>query len=202
MYLNTLFLNVLDFVSQPWHWAVAGTGISLVFIALALLGRHFGVSSTFEQLCAVAGAGRLSDYFRSIDLPSNKWRIFFLSGAVLGGYIGSHLIPSPEPVAISASTVAELESIGVPYPESDALGLGMMPTSISNFTTTGGVVLALLGGFLIGFGARYGRGCTSGHAITGLAHLNLSSLLTVIGFFIGGLLMTHLFFAPLLRLLF
>ena len=53
-----------------------------------------------------------------------------------------------------------------------------------------GIFLALIGGFLVGFGARYGDGCTSGHAITGLSHLQFSSLITVIGFFIGGLLMT------------
>ena len=27
-----------------------------------------------------------------------------------------------------------------------------------------------LGGFLVGFGARYAGGCTSGHAISGLSH--------------------------------
>ncbi|MCB0854990.1 MAG: YeeE/YedE family protein, partial [Bacteroidetes bacterium] len=53
-----------------------------------------------------------------------------------------------------------------------------------------GVILAIIGGFLVGFGARYGDGCTSGHAITGLSHLQLPSLITVIGFFIGGIIMT------------
>ena len=47
------------------------------------------------------------------------------------------------------------------------------------------------GGFLIGFGTRYAGGCTSGHAITGLSNLQLPSLIAVIGFFIGGLLMNH-----------
>jgi len=51
--------------------------------------------------------------------------------------------------------------------------------------------MAIAGGFLVGFGARYGDGCTSGHAISGLAHLQLPSLITVIGFFIGGLSMAH-----------
>jgi hypothetical protein len=47
------------------------------------------------------------------------------------------------------------------------------------------------GGFLVGFGARYANGCTSGHAISGLANLQLSSLLAVIGFFAGGLISVH-----------
>jgi len=51
-----------------------------------------------------------------------------------------------------------------------------------------------LGGFLVGFGARYAGGCTSGHAISGLSNLQLPSLIAVIGFFIGGLIMTYMVF--------
>ncbi len=186
----------------PWHWSVTGVGLFLVFALLAFLGKHFGVSSTFEQMCSLAGAGRLSDYFKNINLKANRWRVFFLAGAVLGGYIAWQWMPSPAPVAISESTIAELESMGIPYPESDDEGRGILPTMLVNFKTLGGVLLSLLGGFLIGFGARYGRGCTSGHAITGLAHLNLPSLITVVGFFVGGLIMTWWLFPILVSALF
>jgi len=47
------------------------------------------------------------------------------------------------------------------------------------------------GGFMVGFGARYAGGCTSGHAISGLSALQLPSLIAVIGFFMGGLLVTY-----------
>jgi uncharacterized membrane protein YedE/YeeE len=43
---------------------------------------------------------------------------------------------------------------------------------------------------MVGFGSRYAGGCTSGHAISGLSDLQLPSLIAVVGFFIGGLLMT------------
>ncbi len=191
-------MNIL----APWHWSVTGLGLFAVFALLALLGKHFGVSSTFEQMCTLAGAGKRIAYFKNIDLKANRWRVFFLLGAALGGFIAWQWMPSPEPVAISKATVAELESMGIPYPESDAEGRGILPTMLVNFHSFGGIVLSLLGGFLIGFGARYGRGCTSGHAITGLAHLNFPSLLTVVGFFIGGLLMTWVLFPHLLQLLF
>jgi hypothetical protein len=58
-------------------------------------------------------------------------------------------------------------------------------------------VILLIGGFLVGFGARYAGGCTSGHAISGLSNLQLPSLIAVIGFFIGGLFMVH-FLYPLI----
>jgi uncharacterized membrane protein YedE/YeeE len=57
-----------------------------------------------------------------------------------------------------------------------------------------GLAILILGGFLVGFGARYAGGCTSGHAISGMSDLQIPSLIAVIGFFIGGLSMTHLIF--------
>jgi len=37
------------------------------------------------------------------------------------------------------------------------------------------------GGFLVGFGTAWAGGCTSGHGVTGLADLQLPSLIAVIG---------------------
>ena len=42
--------------------------------------------------------------------------------------------------------------------------------------------LLLVGGFLVGYGARLGNGCTSGHGICGLGSLQLPSLLAVLTF--------------------
>ena len=56
------------------------------------------------------------------------------------------------------------------------------------------IVILALGGIMVGFGARYAGGCTSGHAISGISDLQPASLLAVVGFFIGGLAMTHLIF--------
>ena len=53
------------------------------------------------------------------------------------------------------------------------------------------LVVLGIGGILVGFGTRYASGCTSGHAITGLATLQLKSLTAVIGIFGGGLLTAH-----------
>jgi uncharacterized membrane protein YedE/YeeE len=54
------------------------------------------------------------------------------------------------------------------------------------------LAILIIGGILVGFGTRYAGGCTSGHAITGLSNLQLPSLIAVIGFFIGGLIMSWL----------
>ena len=63
-----------------------------------------------------------------------------------------------------------------------------------------GFLLFVVGGFLVGFGARYAGGCTSGHAISGLSNLQIPSLIAVIGFFIGGLSMTHFILPLILKL--
>jgi len=79
----------------------------------------------------------------------------------------------------------------------DVSGAGFVPNEIFNFETLmtlKGILIMVFGGFLIGFGTRWAGGCTSGHAITGLSNLQLPSLVAVVGFFIGGLVMTHLLF--------
>ncbi|MFT5802120.1 MAG: putative membrane protein YedE/YeeE, partial [Nonlabens sp.] len=72
-------------------------------------------------------------------------------------------------------------------------GRGFLPQELFNFDallSLKGILLMVVGGFLIGFGTRYAGGCTSGHAISGLSNLQLPSLVAVIGFFIGGLFST------------
>jgi uncharacterized membrane protein YedE/YeeE len=191
MELVTNPTTFLDVLRQPWHWAISGTAIAAVMFVLTWMGRSFGVSTTFKSACTAMGAGKVSDFFK-IDLKEEGWRMAFAVGGLLGGVIAAFFLSSPEPVAISAATQAHLSEVGLALPEGDSTGRGFVPTELLNFSSIKGILLAIGGGFLVGFGARYGDGCTSGHAISGLSHLQLPSLITVIGFFIGGLLMTHL----------
>ncbi len=189
-------LSLLEWISQPWHWAVSGAAIALIVFLLTWMGRSFGLSLIFKNTCSLLGAERFGDYFK-MDWSNDGWRVVFVAGSVVGGFIAARFLASPEAVAISQATIDHLAEWGFSYPGSDAQGRGYLLTDVFDFSSVKGVVLLLLGGFLVGFGSRYAGGCTSGHAITGLSHLQFSSLLTVIGFFIGGLLMTH-FLLPLI----
>ncbi len=191
MELASLVQNVGEFIRQPWHWAVSGAAIATIVLIMTLLGKNFGVSGSFKALCSAAGAGKKIPFF-NMDLKTEDWRFAFVIGGILGGLIGATLLQSPEPVAISSATQAHLAEWGMPYAQSVEENPGFIPTSLFNFGNMLGLILAIIGGFLVGFGARYADGCTSGHAISGLAHLKLPSLIAVIGFFIGGLIMTHL----------
>lgn len=177
--------EMINWLQQPWHWAFSGAAIALVLFLMTYLGRSFGVSTVLKDFCQIAGAGKRTAFF-DFDIKEEYWRLAFVAGAIGGGYIGSTLLASPDAVAISQSTIEHLADWNIRYPQ----GNGFLPTDIFRFDSLKGVALAMTGGFLIGFGARYGGGCTSGHAISGLSHLQLPSLITVIGFFIGGLLMT------------
>ncbi|AOW13957.1 hypothetical protein LPB72_00765 [Hydrogenophaga crassostreae] len=50
----------------------------------------------------------------------------------------------------------------------------------------------LVGGFLVGYGARLGNGCTSGHGICGLGSLQWPSLLAVLTFMATAFLTANL----------
>lgn len=47
----------------------------------------------------------------------------------------------------------------------------------------------IIAGFLVGFGANYGSGCTSGHGVCGLSRLSPRSLVATISFMSAGFLM-------------
>ena len=118
-------------------------------------------------------------------------------GAAVGGFIASTVLANPEPINLSAATVSDLNAMGV------EVGNGLLPESLFSWSSLGtvkGFILLVVGGFLVGFGTRYAGGCTSGHAISGLSNLQLPSLIAVIGFFIGGLLMTFVILPLILKL--
>ncbi len=193
---------MIDFISQPWHWAVSGALITLNMYLLLWLGQRFGISSSLETLCTIGGAGKRFSYFDK-DWRTKSWQLIYILGGIIGGFIAVNFLQSPDAVDISQSTLEYLASVGVEKPSDSSIGGGMAPASLFNFETlftSKGFLLMVVGGFLIGFGTRYAGGCTSGHAISGLSNLQLPSLVAVIGFFIGGLITTHFLLPIILNL--
>jgi len=183
---------MIDFISQPWHWAVSGSLIAVIMWTLILFGKRFGMSTSLKTMCAIGGAGKMASFF-DYDWKTQIWNLVVVVGAVIGGYIASHHLASPAPVDISVETQAFLTANGVSLPSDATTKGGFYPEelfSISSLATLKGFVLLIVGGFFIGFGTRWAGGCTSGHAISGLSNLQLPSLVAVVGFFIGGLITT------------
>lgn len=189
--------DFLAFLSQPWPWYVAGPIISLVMFSLIFFGNSFGLSSNLRTMCSLLGAGKNCEFF-DFDWKSQTWNLVFAFGLVLGGFLANQFLVDDQFVQLSSATTANLQGLGI-----ETSGNKLVPESIFNWeslTTVRGLVMLVLGGFLIGFGTRYAGGCTSGHAISGLSELQLPSLIAVIGFLIGGLLITHLVLPYLLVL--
>ena len=188
----------MDWILQPWHWAFSGFMIVVVMFLLIFLGQKFGVSTAFQAFCSAAGGGKFADYF-DYNWKKHSWLFMFVIGSVIGGAIASSVLNHPETMKLSEATISDLESLGISGPSGEH-AQSLLPTdlfSMSELSTPKGIILFILGGFLIGFGTRYAGGCTSGHAIMGLSDLQLPSLVSVIGFFIGGLAVTH-FILPLI----
>lgn len=180
---------MIEILREPWPWYVAGPLIGLVVPFVYWFGgRKWGVSQSLQHLCA-ATLPRGIEYFRYDWRKEGGWNLAMVAGILLGGFIGGRVLSSPaEVVAISPATRADLTQLGV----TDFTG--MVPGDVFSFAallTPTGFVLIVVGGFLVGFGARWAHGCTSGHAISGLSTLQPSSLIAVIGFFLGGLVSTH-----------
>ena len=189
------FLNSL--VTDRWEWYVVGPVISLCMFLLLYFGREFGVSASLRAGCAALGAGKYSSFF-VFYWKSQKWNFMFVLGTILGGFVSTQFLNSNGNIGISEATKADLTALGFTNPGVDFLPAELF--SISEFGI-GMFLFLIVGGFLIGFGARYAGGCTSGHAISGLSNLQVPSLIAVCGFFIGGLAMTYFIFPTILKLL-
>jgi uncharacterized protein len=181
---------MLDLILQPWPWYVGGPLIGLTVTALLLLGnKRFGISSSLRHICAACIPAKIP-YFQ-YEWKREAWNLFFVTGIVVGGALGTGFLSNPNAVVISADTVRALESLNI------RVDNNLMPYSIFNienvFTKTG-LIFFVIGGFMVGFGTRYAGGCTSGHSIMGLSMLQWPSLVATCCFLAGGFAMVHFLF--------
>lgn len=152
----------MDLLMQPWPWWVSGILIGLTVPLLYLLaGKAFGISTSFQEMGSLCAPHSKWEYLSKFDRAGHLWTLVFVAGIGLGALVANNFL-TPEPVEF--------------LPEM--------------FRSPGGLLQLLVGGWLVGFGARYAGGCTSGHSITGISNFNWPSLLATICFFAGGLAVT------------
>ncbi len=97
------------------------------------------------------------------------WRLFFISGMAVGGFLSARL--SGRPLFTT--------------------GMGVFTETVSWPLAVQGLVFTF-GGFLLALGARIAGGCTSGHSIHGIANLKLASMVTTAFFLLFGAVSTWL----------
>jgi uncharacterized protein len=182
----------MESIYGTWPWYISGLLIGVVMLLLVYFGKTFGMSSNLRTMCSILGAGKTSSFFR-FDWKAQRWNLTVVLGAMIGGFIATHYLTEPQKVdtvVLNPATVTELQHMGIDAPNGKLLPDTF--TGIDALSSPKILAILLLGGILVGFGTRYAGGCTSGHAITGLSNLQLPSLIAVIGFFIGGLIMSWL----------
>lgn len=151
---------------------LAGVLLGLVLLASYLvLGAGLGASGGIARIGAEISSWlapehtRNSAYFGSWgDKPLHYYLVFMMVGTFLGGLFS----------ALAAGRIGWTVEKGQAYSRNKRL------------------VLALVGGLLVGFASRLARGCTSGQAMTGGAMFLTGSWLFLISLFASGFLTARL----------
>jgi len=187
---------MLDFLKDPWPWYIAGPLIGLTVPALLILGnKSFGISSSLRHACAACMPAKIP--FFQYNWKKEVWNLFFVLGIFFGGVIAVNFLGNPKPIDLNPNLVEELSQYGITNYDS------IVPVDIFNWESVlsiKGILIIIVGGFLVGFGTRYAGGCTSGHAIMGISNLQWPSMVATICFMIGGIVMANFILPYILSL--
>lgn len=185
---------MLSVLQEPWPWYVTGPLIGLMVPLLLIIGnKSFGISSSLKHACAACFPANIK--FFEYNWKKESWNIVFVFGVFAGGFVAGHVFKNPEPIQLSDAAKNAFLEMGF------ANLTKMAPVeifNIDNLQSMQGLIFMVLGGFLVGFGTRYANGCTSGHSITGIANLQVSSIVATMCFFAGGLIMNWIIMPYLL----
>ena len=168
----------MEFLTQVrWSPYVVGVGIGILSWFSFLISRKpIACSTTFAKTSGMIEKlfrGKkvdLKPYYQKIKLVVD-WQWMLVIGIIIGALI-------------SALLSGDFHWQWVPSVWANAFG-GAPVTR---------VLAALIGGIFLGFGARWADGCTSGHGISGTMQLTISSWISAICFFIGGILAAQIMF--------
>src|SRR3990172_12882762 len=147
---------------EPWHWAVAGAAIgAITLLLLWVTNQRLGISTGLENLCALAIH---PPYLRRGEITgSHRWRLPFVGGLVLGGFLSAETSGGWQP----------FWDLGV---FDVVVGLG----------PAGKLAWMFAGGLLIGFGTRMAGGGPSGHGTSGASNLERPSIESTLSFVAAG----------------
>ena len=168
----------MEFLTQVrWSPYAAGIGIGILSWLSFLISRQpIACSTTFARISGmiekllVGKKVESKPYYQRVK-PVVDWQWMLVVGIVIGSLISSLLS-------------GDFRWQWVPSLWAATFGSSPLLR----------VIVALVGGVCIGFGARWADGCTSGHGISGTLQLAISSWISAVCFFVGGILMAHVMF--------
>jgi uncharacterized membrane protein YedE/YeeE len=160
-------------------WKAAGISLGLLLILATALVKPLGVSTQFVVSDAVI-VHQLAPEFAEENTYLSKygektdWGIGYGWMLVLGMFVGG---------AVTSSLFRAKQ------PEVDKGSMPPMWKQNFGASTSKRYLAAFSGGVLLLFGARLAGGCTSGHMISGISQLALSSFIFGIATFAAAILM-------------
>ena len=176
-----------------WAGWIGGIAIGLYsLLQLWISNKQLGCSLAYGNFC---GMGSRLSYFHIGEFKQlNNWRIWFILGIPLGGFIA--LITSPDPMSdtlLGIPLYGQISNFISPVPSFEwSMDMGTKYNQILPQSDWLKAIVVTIGGILMGLGARLAGGCTSGHVIAGCSLLNPASFIAAALFFIGGLVTVQL----------
>lgn len=187
---------MIEVLKQPWPWWISGPLIGLTVPVLLIAGnKAFGLSSSLRHICAACFPSNISLF--KYDWKKEAWNLFFAVGILIGSFVAWNWLSDYHQTTINNKLLSELNNYGINnYSQ-------VVPLEVINWQalfSLKGIILVIVGGFFVGFGTRYGEGCTSGHAISGLSNLQWPSLVATISFMAGGFIVSNFLLPLILKL--
>ncbi len=154
---------------------LAGFFLGLVLLSAFLItGRGLGASGAVKNVVVTAVATATpeyaersafyADFFAGNNLMQS-WLVFLVMGVIIGAFFSGAM----------------------------ANRLGFKIERGPNIGARTRLIFALSGGLLFGLGAQFGRGCTSGAALSGMAVMSTGGILTMMAIFGSGYLIAYFF---------
>jgi uncharacterized membrane protein YedE/YeeE len=168
----------MEFLTElRWSPYAVGIGIGILsWFSFLISKKPIACSTTFAKASGMieklflGGKVDLKPYYQKVKLVVD-WQWMLVVGIVIGSLI-------------SALLSGDFHWQWVPSIWANVFGSDPVLR----------VLVALVGGICLGFGARWSDGCTSGHGISGTLQLTVSSWISATCFFIGGILMAQFIF--------
>lgn len=143
----------------------------LLLLTIFISGRGLGASGAVKSAVIAAAnvinknAPQISDFFKTQENPLKSWLVFEVLGVMFGAFLSGF---------ISNRLTWKIDK-----------GPG-----IKNHTR---IIFAVVGGALFGIGSQFGRGCTSGAALSGMAVFSAGGFLTMMAIFGTGYVLAYFF---------
>lgn len=179
--VSTPLVTARQPIARIPNWLLWGVVIGIVQMFAVLTVAPLGVSTAYPQVVGAVldalapGFAESQLYLREIGVGIG-WEVMLVAGLFLGALL-----------SIGVGRLQGDHTVGEPT---------VLPVAVRLFDATRGARYArsFVGGFLFMFGARLAGGCTTGHLLSGIAQMAVSSLIFGAAVFLAGYVVARLLF--------